>query len=270
MDRLVAGDELESSVVLRMDHRVRSFDFAPSMTTSNSGSGGSRRGNRERGGGRSEDDFGSTRVLVSLHNNSMEVWGLDGCRGKASAPKGGGGGGGTVENDAGEDKGEAAATAARMMVLDLQGHRSDVRAVAVSSDGSIVASVSHGLAKAWSARTRQCVRSAPCGFGLTVAFAPGDRHLLVGTKEGNLQIIDLGSGEMIQDYAAHEKAVWSIDLRPDGKGLVSGSADRQVWNWVGSDLVVWGRFRPVEWFTCLFLCFRDVDGEVGGGMAQIV
>ncbi|CAN0606210.1 unnamed protein product, partial [Ectocarpus sp. 12 AP-2014] len=115
-----------------------------------------------------------------------------------------------------------------MMVLDLQGHRSDVRAVAVSSDGAMVASVSHGLAKAWSARTRQCVRSAPCGFGLTVAFAPGDRHLLVGTKEGNLQIVDLGSGEMIQDYAAHEKAIWSIDLRPDGKGLVSGSADRQV------------------------------------------
>ncbi|CAM9454408.1 unnamed protein product [Scytosiphon promiscuus] len=181
--RLVAGDELESSVVLRMDHRVRSFDFAP------------------------DDDFDSTRVLVSLHNNSMEV----------------------AKGDA-EDKSEAA-TAARMMVLDLQGHRSDVRAVAISSDGSMVASVSHGLAKAWSSRTRQCVRSAPCGFGLTVAFAPGDRHLLVGTKEGNLQIIDLGSGEMIQDYAAHEKAVWSIDLRPDGKGLVSGSADRQVKFW---------------------------------------
>lgn len=42
------------------------------------------------------------------------------------------------------------------------------------------------------------------------------------------QVIDLGSGDMIQDYAAHEKAIWSIDLRPDGKGLVSGSADRQV------------------------------------------
>ena len=225
MDRLVAGDELESAVVLRMDHRVRSFDFAPSMTTSNSGIGSSRRGNRERGGARNDADFDSTRILVSLHNNSMEVWGLDGCcrsdDGKASKKAK------RSENDAADD--EAAATAAsRMMVLDLQGHRSDVRAVAVSSDGAMVASVSHGLAKAWSSTTRQCVRSTPCGFGLTVAFAPGDRHLLVGTKEGNLQVIDLGSGEMIQDYAAHDKAIWSIDLRPDGKGLVSGSADRQV------------------------------------------
>eukprot|EP00903_Cladosiphon_okamuranus_P011942 g11216.t1 len=235
LDRVVAGDELESAVVLRMDHRVRSFDFAPSMTTSNSGSAGSRRGNRERVGARNDADFHSTRVLVSLHNNSMEVWGLDGCC------RGGGDEGRASKNvkrsesavavSDGETAAAAAATAARMMVLDLQGHRSDVRAVAVSSDGAMVASVSHGLAKAWSSRTRQCVRSTPCGFGLTVAFAPGDRHLLVGTKEGNLQVIDLGSGEMIQDYAAHDKAIWSIDLRPDGKGLVSGSADRQVKFW---------------------------------------
>ncbi len=237
MDRLVAGDELESAVVLRMDHRVRSFDFAPCMTTSNSGISDSRRGGRKRGGagdGKSGADFDSTKVLVSLHNNSMEVWGLDHCC--SSAGGDGGPGGGKAPKRARKDGGDAddeadakgAAAASRMMVLDLQGHRSDVRAVAVSSDGSMVASVSHGLAKAWSSTTRQCVRSAPCGFGLTVAFAPGDRHLLVGTKEGNLQVIDLGSGEMIQDYAAHDKAIWSIDLRPDGKGLVSGSADRQV------------------------------------------
>ena len=42
------------------------------------------------------------------------------------------------------------------------------------------------------------------------------------------KIIDLGSGDVIQDYAAHEKAVWSLDLRPDAKGLVTGSADRSV------------------------------------------
>ncbi|CAN0472976.1 unnamed protein product, partial [Ectocarpus sp. 8 AP-2014] len=205
-DSIVAGDELESLVVLRTDHRVRSFDFAP--------------------GG---DGLDSTRVLVSLHNNSMEVWGLEGCcRAGAGAGKASKKAKGVDEEDGGGDAAAPAPAASRMMVLDLQGHRSDVRAVAVSSDGAMVASVSHGLAKAWSARTRQCVRSAPCGFGLTVAFAPGDRHLLVGTKEGNLQVVDLGSGEMIQDYAAHEKAIWSIDLRPDGKGLVSGSADRQV------------------------------------------
>ncbi|CAM9701335.1 unnamed protein product, partial [Sphacelaria rigidula] len=146
-DRLVAGDELESAVVLRADHRVRSFDFSPTM--SGGGKGG---GNVDAGTG-----VGS-RVLVALHNNSSK-----------NTPS-------------------SACSCSRLAILDMQGHRSDVRAVAISSDGSMVASVSHGLAKVWSSKSRQCVRSSPCGFGLAVVFAPGDRHLLIGTKEGNLQV----------------------------------------------------------------------------------
>lgn len=176
LDRLVAGDELESAVVLRADHRVRSFDFSPTM-------------------GRVGSGKDSTGVLVALHNNSMEVWGLEGAVGGVSGgsqallpkdkkvAKGKGGG----RDDQGTGVGTEA-TCSRVSILDMQGHRSDVRAVAVSSDGSMVASVSHGLAKVWSSKTRQCVRSTPCGFGLSVAFAPGDRHLLIGTKEGNLQV----------------------------------------------------------------------------------
>lgn len=185
VDHLVAGDELETAVVLRADHRVRSFDFAPSMT--------------KGGGGRGGKGRDSTRVLVALHNNSMEVWGLEGAVGdvdgaaakgkKVSKRKGG------VEDGGEEEGAKVEASCSREAILDLQGHRSDVRAVAVSSDGSMVASVSHGLAKAWSSRTRQCVRSVPCGFGLAVVFAPGDRHLLVGTKEGNLQA-SLGFGRV--------------------------------------------------------------------------
>ncbi|CAM9701266.1 unnamed protein product, partial [Sphacelaria rigidula] len=51
------------------------------------------------------------------------------------------------------------------------------------------------------------------------------------SERGTRKIIDLGSGDIIQDYAAHEKAIWSLDLRPDGKGMVSGSADREVKFW---------------------------------------
>lgn len=57
-DQLVAGDELETAMMLRADHRVRSFDFAPAMSDGGKGTG--------------------SRVLVALHNNSLEVWGLEG------------------------------------------------------------------------------------------------------------------------------------------------------------------------------------------------
>ena len=182
VDRLVAGDELESAVVLRADHRVRSFDFAPA-TGSNRSSSRPRRESKEN----------STRVLVTLHNNSMEVWGIEGAAAVTSAAVASAEKRKRVPEGGGEEEGvggETEASCSRLAILDLQGHRSDVRAVAVSSDGSMVASASHGLAKAWSSRTRQCVRSVLCGFGLSLAFAPGDRHLLVGTKEGNLQVID--------------------------------------------------------------------------------
>ncbi|CAM9524371.1 unnamed protein product [Discosporangium mesarthrocarpum] len=203
-DRVVAGDELESAVVLRVNHRVRSFDFSPSMSRDSRG----------------------CRVLVALHNNSLELWGLeDAAMAKEKRRKGREG-----ESGARGGAGEGAKVNC-LAVLDMHGHRSDVRAVAVSSDNTLVASVSHGLAKVWSSRTKHCVRSVPCGFGLSVVFAPGDRHLMIGTKEGSLQVIDLGSGDMLRDYDAHEGAVWSLDLRPDGKGLVTGSADRQVKFW---------------------------------------
>ncbi|CAM9221958.1 unnamed protein product [Choristocarpus tenellus] len=210
-DRVIAGDELESALVLRASHRVRSFDFSPTMT---------------------RDGVGS-RVLIALHNNSLELWGLEGTTTQKDKVKKKGGGRG--EEDGGEGGGGGGggegAKSSRLAVLDMHGHRSDVRALAVSSDDTLVASVSHGLAKVWSSRTKHCIRSVPCGFGLSVVFAPGDRHLLIGTKEGSLQVIDLASGDMIQNYEAHEGAIWSLDLRPDEKGLVTGSADRQVKFW---------------------------------------
>lgn len=169
LDRITAGDELESAATLRANFRVRSFDFAPAMSR----------------------DRRSSRILVALHNNSMEVWGLEGLNlSKAAMVSVGEEGTGAPArgSKSKEAEEEGAASCSRLAILDMQGHRSDVRAVAVSSDGTMVASVSHGLAKVWNSRSRQCVRSSPCGFGLAVAFAPGDRHLLVGTKEGNLQV----------------------------------------------------------------------------------
>jgi U3 small nucleolar RNA-associated protein 12 len=50
-----------------------------------------------------------------------------------------------------------------------------------------------------------CVRSLECGFGLCCAFGPGNRHAIVGTKTGSLQIFDVSSGDLIEDISdAHE------------------------------------------------------------------
>ena len=50
----------------------------------------------------------------------------------------------------------------------------------------------------------------PCGYALSSLFLPGDRHAVIGTKSGKLQIFDIGSGVMTEEVDAHVGEVWSI------------------------------------------------------------
>jgi len=74
-------------------------------------------------------------------------------------------------------------------VIDAAGHRSDVRGLCVSGDGSSVASCSSDSVKLWSSRTHSCTRTCRVtGYCLCIAFAPGGRHVIAGTKEGLLVV----------------------------------------------------------------------------------
>ena len=53
-----------------------------------------------------------------------------------------------------------------------------------------------------------CIRSIPSGYGLCSLFVPGDRHVVLGTKKGSLQIFDLGSATMTEEVEAHQKEIW--------------------------------------------------------------
>jgi U3 small nucleolar RNA-associated protein 12 len=44
-------------------------------------------------------------------------------------------------------------------------------------------------------------------------------------------LYDVSASALIETFAAHSGPVWSLDIRPDGKGLVSGSADKDVKFW---------------------------------------
>jgi U3 small nucleolar RNA-associated protein 12 len=146
---------------------------------------------------------GAVRVVLSLGNNSLELHAV------------------SLESK----------ECTRLLTVEALGHRSDVRALALSGDDDMLASTCNGQVKVWNARTQQCIRTASLGFGLALAFGPADRHLMVGTKDGKLHLLDLASGDCLQSEAAHTGAIWSIDVRPDGKGIVTGSADHEVKFW---------------------------------------
>ncbi|PWN52274.1 WD40 repeat-like protein [Violaceomyces palustris] len=116
--------------------------------------------------------------------------------------------------------------------LDLPGHRADVRALALSSDDVLLASAcGAGLLKIWNVGTGRCIRTLPCGYALSVAWLPGDQHVLVGCKDGTLRSYDVRAGIAIETIKAHEGPIWSVAVQPNGLGCVTASADKECRFW---------------------------------------
>ncbi|XAR69159.1 hypothetical protein NMG60_11000645 [Bertholletia excelsa] len=119
----------------------------------------------------------------------------------------------------------------KTVAIELQGHRSDVRSVTLSSDDSLLMSTSHSAVKIWNPSTGSCLRTIDSGYGLCGLFVPGNKYVVVGTKSGTLEIIDVRSGTCVKVLEAHGGSVQTIAAFPDGNGFVTGSADHDVKFW---------------------------------------
>lgn len=115
--------------------------------------------------------------------------------------------------------------------VEIPGHRADIRALSLSSDDKMLASASNGLLKVWNIKTQTCIRTFECGYALCCAFLPGDKVIVVGTKNGELQLFDVASASLLDSVEAHEGAIWALQVHPDGRSVVSGSADKSAKFW---------------------------------------
>jgi len=184
-------DRLASWIVIRTPGKIRSFDFGV--------------GNRNL--------KGDITLMAAMANNCLEVYQLP------PQPK------------KSKKETEDTAEATRLYALELPGHRTDIRTLSLSSDDALLASGSNGSVKVWNVKTTKCLRTIDCGYALCSTFLPGDRHIVVGTKSGELYLYDVGSSTLLEVFQAHTAEIWGISLRPDGKGLVTGSADKDVKFW---------------------------------------
>ncbi|KAG5043813.1 hypothetical protein JHK87_007728 [Glycine soja] len=119
----------------------------------------------------------------------------------------------------------------KTLAIDLQGHRSDVRSVTLSSDNTFLMSTSHNAVKIWNPSTGSCLRTIDSGYGLCSLILPTNKYGLVGTKDGTIEIIDIGSGTCVEVMEAHGGSVRSIAALPHKNGFVTGSADHDVKFW---------------------------------------
>jgi U3 small nucleolar RNA-associated protein 12 len=156
-------DEFSFIHTLRASQKVRSFAFSPV----------------------------SNQLLVSLFTNMTELYELS-----ETTTKDEDGDGESSEEEKEEEEGnkkrkkgnkkkaeKKVITVSKMVgSIEQGGHRSDVRALAISSDDTLIASTSSDMVKVWNLSTKSCLRSMDSGYGLCVAFVPGNRHIVVGTK----------------------------------------------------------------------------------------
>lgn len=202
-EAIKASDEFEYITTVRSSHKVKGFAFHPF---------------KEKGE--------LTRVVCSLASNSMEIHAI-------------------VRSKSTDDQNELI-IAEKRASADMYGHPTGIRGVALSSDDSLAFTISKNVAKIWNVASRSVIQSlsptvpsskkAAC-YGLCGTFLPGNSHVVIGTREGHLMLIDIGAGEVVCcEENAHDGAIWAIDLRRPTPSdhtvaLVTGSADKLVKFW---------------------------------------
>lgn len=130
------GDVFVSYVTVRTGGKVRSVDWAT------------------RGGSKASD---AVQLLVSCTNNTLEFYDIP----KPARKEG------KKETEIPEYN--------KVYAVDLPGHRTDIRALSLSSDDRMLASASSGSLKIWNVKTSTCIRTFECGYGLCCSFLPGDK-----------------------------------------------------------------------------------------------
>lgn len=153
------------------------------------------------------------QMLIAANNNQLEVYNVP------------------TKDKSKKTKSDELPEYSRTLSVELPGHRADIRALALSSDDRMLASASNGGVKIWNVRTRSCIRTFDCGYALCCAFLPGDKIVVVGTKSGELELFDVVSAAMLDTVKAHEGAIWTLQVHPDGRSVLSGSADKSAKFW---------------------------------------
>lgn len=116
----------------------------------------------------------------------------------------------------------------RSFSVDMPGHRTDVRSLALSSDDRMLASACNGSLRIWNIRSQSCIRTLDCGYALCATFLPGDKIVIVGNRNGELEIFDIASSTLIDTVKAHDGPVWTLHVHPDGRSIATGSADKSA------------------------------------------
>ncbi|MGH7222733.1 MAG: WD40 repeat domain-containing protein, partial [Gemmataceae bacterium] len=119
-------------------------------------------------------------------------------------------------------------------VRKFEGPTNWVRGVRFARDGHrFLSGGRDGVMRLWDVDSGKQLRSfqaGPKGGTDSVAWMPNSRQA-VCTSGRNIQLWDLESGKLLRTFQGHAGGVNSVDVSPDGRGILSGGNDGTVRCW---------------------------------------
>lgn len=120
----------------------------------------------------------------------------------------------------------------RQVLFRLYGHKKEIKAIAFTADGKVLASGSKdGTIRLWDTKTGKQIQELSSGLKTTLAFSSDGNSIASVVNNNQIQLWDVSSGQKTSTLNGKIGECYALTYSPDRKFLASGSHDGTVLLW---------------------------------------